>query len=643
MASASFVEIVSHFAGYLQIFHDIARDRVQYDESLAPRLSDDYTTLRPNYDHRVVLDDMETLAGPGPEPIPDDLVHFARMRPLKLSRGPQDEDFDFFPRSQAPNVPLPKPVGGGGGGGEYQVRVTYQDGGEQTQLTVHQYNFLHDDDANLSADALAAVEPLLARLNSDVLATLEQLAADAAAQIPVNWQMPQTDGGATDFVIAHDAAWADRGGTPDTHSVTPGYYVDGELQDRPSETSPPAEPEKLPDTGDGIGQWATLGSNFSINAALIVDIGEAARTMVVMGDYFKTDAIFQTNTTVDHARINVSGGDRAPSPTSAENVATNIADFAQNPSIYTGFLAQMAGPNWIVDVVDGDYYSVHAVAQINCLSDNDVATQVSSSSHYNLVSGHNEQGNLSLIYDGSVQYDLIIINGSYHGLNVIFQNNILLNNDKIVMAADGANPSQSVSSGNNSLLNEAAVVNYGGDAFDEMPGNLALIQGLLAAGMTSLDPELAGALIGHGGPLKVLYITGDYYDVNAVWQTNITSDVDVMYQLQNQPLADLMALDPDGAVTQSVTAGDNELANDAAIVDVNPDATYVGGEIYTDSILVQANLVPTGSDHAVNGDTDALVTELIAFVDDHPQDAAGPPPAAIAHSVQSDPMASVLH
>ena len=28
MASASFVEIISHFAGYLQIFQDIARDRI---------------------------------------------------------------------------------------------------------------------------------------------------------------------------------------------------------------------------------------------------------------------------------------------------------------------------------------------------------------------------------------------------------------------------------------------------------------------------------------------------------------------------------------------------------------------------------------------------------------------------------------
>lgn len=642
MASANFVEIISHFAGYLQIFHDIARDRVQYDESLAPRPPGDYTTLRPNYDYRVVPDDMETMAGPVPELMPDDPIHFVRGRPLKLLRSPQDDDSDFFPRSPAPSVPLPKPPGGGGGGGaDHHVRVKYQDGGPETQLTVHQYNFMHDDDANLPVNLLVAVEPLITQLNSDAMATIEELAADANAAIPVDWQMPQSDGGATDFLITRDAAWADGGGAPDAHSVTPGYYVNGELQERPSETTPPAEPPELPDTGDGIGQWASLGGNFSINAALIVDIGESARTMVVMGDYFKTDAIFQTNTIMDNDEVRVSGGDREPTSTSDQNVATNIADFLQNPSIYAGFPAQFAGANWIVDVVDGDFYSVHAVAQVNYLSDNDVATQVSSSSHYNLVGGYNTQGNLAQILDGSIEYDLIIIKGSYHGLNVIFQNNILLDNDKIKMAADGADPSQSVNSGDNSLLNEAAVANYGGDTFDELPANLELIESLLAAGLTSLDPELAGALIGHGGPLKVLYITGDYYDINAIWQTNITSDVDVMYQLQNQPLADLMALDTDGAVTQSATTGGNELANDAAIVDVNPDVTYVRGEIYTDSILVQADLVPAESS-AVNADTNALVTELIAFVDD-PQDTTSPPPAAIVNSVQSDPMASMLH
>ena len=455
--------------------------------------------------------------------------------------------------------------------------MTYQDGGEETQLTVHQHNFMDDNDTNLSPEALAVAEPLIAALNSDAMIAVGHLVADANAEIPANWQMTQTDGGAVEFAAAHDAAWAEREGTPDEHSVAPGYYINGELAERPTEPTAPAKFDDLPDTGHGIGQWASLGNNESINAALIADIGEGVRTMVVMGDYYKTDAFFQTNTIVDKDEVHVSGGEGEPSLTSGENVATNIADFVQNPSIYADLPSFSAGANWIVDKVDGDYYSVHAVLQTNYLSDNDVATQVSANSHYNLVGGHNQLGNLALIIDGEVQYDLIVIQGTYHGMNVIFQNNILLNNDNIVISADGADPSQSVNSGHNSLSNEGAIENYGGDDFRELIPGIKMIDSLLAVGATSLDPDLGGAIAGHGGPLRVLYVTGDYYDINAVWQTNITCDVNVMYQLQNEPSADLLALHPDEDVTQSVNTGNNQLTNDAAIVDVNPDVIYVDG------------------------------------------------------------------
>ena len=93
-------------------------------------------------------------------------------------------------------------------------------------------------------------------------------------------------------------------------------------------------------------------------------------------------------------------------------------------------------------------------------------------SHYNLVGGHNQLGNLALIVDGKIQYDLIVIQGAYHGMNVIFQNNILLNNDNIVMSADGADPSQSVNSGHNGASNEGAIENYGGDDSASCPGHL---------------------------------------------------------------------------------------------------------------------------------------------------------------------------
>ena len=164
-----------------------------------------------------------------PEPIADDPMDVFRGRPLKLSRGPQDPDFDFSPHPPNPKVPLPASGGGGGGGGEPQIRVTYQDGGEETQLTVHQHNFMHDDDTNLSPEALAVAEPLIAALNSDAMTAIEHLVADANAEIPANWQMTQNDGGAVEFAAAHDAAWAEREGTPDEHSVPAGYYINGEL------------------------------------------------------------------------------------------------------------------------------------------------------------------------------------------------------------------------------------------------------------------------------------------------------------------------------------------------------------------------------------------------------------------------------
>ena len=257
--------------------------------------------------------------------------------------------------------------------------MTYHEGGEETQLTVHQYNFMVDNDTNLSPDALAVVEPLIAALNNDAMTTIEHLVADANAEIPTNWWMTQNDGGAVEFLEAHDAAWAERGGTPDEHSVAPGYYVNGELEERPREPTPPAKFDDLPDTGHGIGQWASLGGNESINAALIADIGEGVRTMVVMGDYYKTDAIFQTNTIVDKDEVHVSGGEGTPSLASEGNVATNIADFATTPASTPDFRPTRPARTGSSIRSTATITAFTRWLQTNYLSDNDVATQVSGS------------------------------------------------------------------------------------------------------------------------------------------------------------------------------------------------------------------------------------------------------------------------
>jgi hypothetical protein len=647
MASASFVEIISHFAGYLQIFQDIARDRIEYNETLAPHRSDDYATPRPNYDLSFTPDDMDILGSPPPNLIPDDPFHLARVLAIKALSHLHDPDLDFFPPSRAPNIPLPMPGGGGGGGSaDHHIKVTYQPGGEQSEVEVHQHNIMFDNDTTLPANAVFPADGLITLLNADAVTTIQHMADAANAHIPTDWWIPQNGTGATDFLTAHDANWAANGGTPDANSVHLGYYLNGVRQD-PAPTAPdhtplPA-PAPLPDTGHGLGQWAVLGSNDSTNAALILDLTHAARTMIVMGDYFKTDAMFQTNTTIDHDQTSISGGQGTPSVITGGNVAKNVADFVQHPGVYSTIPVTYAGPNWSVDVVNGDYYNVHSVVQSNYLFDNDVITQTSADTHYNLVGGHNQLGNLSQIFDGNIHYDLIVVQGAYHGMNVIFQNNILLNNDQIKMAANGTDPSQSVNSGNNTLLNQGTIENYGGNHFSPLSADAKTIDSLLAAGATSLDPNLGAAIAGNGGTFHVLYITGNYYDVNAVWQNNVTSDVNVIYQLQNQPSAGAMSYFRDGTVAQSVSTGNDRLANNAAIIDVNPDNTYVNGHIYTDSILVQANLLPDHQDQAVNADTHTLVPELIAFVNDS-QDATHHPATttvpAVAHA---DPIASMLH
>ena len=92
-----------------------------------------------------------------------------------------------------------------------------------------------------SALCAGEINPFSCTVNNDAFTTIENLVADANAEIPANWHMTQTDGGAVEFVAAHDAAWAGREGTPNEHSVAPGYYVNGELEERPEEPAPPAE------------------------------------------------------------------------------------------------------------------------------------------------------------------------------------------------------------------------------------------------------------------------------------------------------------------------------------------------------------------------------------------------------------------
>ena len=71
------------------------------------------------------------------------------------------------------------------------------------------------------------------------------------------------------------------------------------------------------------------------------------------------------------------------------------------------------------------------------------------------------------------------------------------------------------------------------------------------------------------GTVHVLYVQGDYYDVNYLAQTNVISDADVAAQL----------LTTSDSGEQSISTGGNQAINVATIVDAGSLTTpYVQGQ-----------------------------------------------------------------
>jgi hypothetical protein len=68
----------------------------------------------------------------------------------------------------------------------------------------------------------------------------------------------------------------------------------------------------------------------------------------------------------------------------------------------------------------------------------------------------------------------------------------------------------------------------------------------------------------------------------------------------------------------------------------------VNGEIYVDTVLIQAKLIEEDDDQVVIHDTDTLVSELVAFATPTEDETNLPPPTFVAIP-QDDPMANVMH
>lgn len=631
MNTGGFTETIWHFAGYLRVFVDEVRTREIYDGEApqagsddghdrfydrAPLVTADEAVSQPVFfQARNVSDDSPAIHGLTPTPFtpPASILPSSHAFPHRLD-APDSVDYDYGYTVTSHRI----------------ITVGSQNGGTETLLSIHQVNRADDRDL-LTSDAIRYPDGTLVvppELHLD--GVLDGMLHQAESAVPREVAVLQ--GGTTQSVIqaieSRDTRWAETGspysdGSPVSHAIA-GRTVDGTLSssDPPgpgiAEIAPWRQAEDAPapsitksiaaaEPTGGVAVVSETGLNTLANAAVIVDANEAPGSMIVGGNYFFSRGIAQVNVLVDNDHVDVTvEGALNPLVQTLGNEVHNIAEFATHTMTIAPNGAA-ATPFWSVDVMPGSFYDVKSVVQFNGLNDSDRIVQAENGTYFDVKSGENAQLNLAQL-TGLDSYDVIIIRGDYHRADWIYQYNVVLDSDSAKLFATGhGSDSAVVTTGFNHLTNLADITTYDSVAFRPMlQAHYDLLDALNRHGTiltANADWQLNGS---RSGTLHVLYVPGDYYDVNVITQINVLNDADQVIQANAQP-----------GTTQGVAAGGNTVLNEAHIIDPGTLSTskYLGGDAYEESVLIQTNMI-TDTDKVTIHDTQTLVPEFVAFAHD---------------------------
>ncbi len=633
MQPGNVTEMIERFAGYLHMFRDPGRDHVVYEDALPQRVGADEFPFQPQAPSPPP--DEEFSGGPSPAPLlpmTDDGVHamLQALRPIRL------QAVAAAPLTPQKLPPLPAQHGTDHGYAFNVQRgysITYKEGGDQLDLRVHQTNLLHDDDTfggEASPDHIAAV------------GEAQQIIAHWMEDGPREAWHQRLFGDGADPVAAvlryqEAASGPDSGPSSlsDAQPLTAGRHVDGVLGSSDEAVVLPEKVERAwPE--DACGQVAETGGNVAVNAATILDAHDFRGHLVVLGDYWRTDAIIQINAYCDRDTVEGNPG-AGPALADAPTTATNVAEFLDRPVLEGGLPDTGLGRYWNVDIHEGDFFDIKTVCQTNWISDNDYVVQQMTGEYQYLSTGLNNAVNSVDISSLGKFYDIVIVLGAYREVNAIFQTNLLVDNDHVVQSgamSDGTG--SAVATAGNQLFNYAAIDKIGGTDYLPVGADLnAFVQDLLDQD-GHLDFGNGWQLGGTGTFVDVLIVTGNYYDINIVDQLNIVSDADTLQQVMSCY---------GGSMTQQAVTGDNLLMNAAAIVDVGSAGhQFVGGVTYSDAVLVQTEIVVPADEAVTVRDTQALAGEVIAFLgEDAPaqtQEAA--PDAAPSSGLHHDMLGHLL-
>ena len=363
------------------------------------------------------------------------------------------------------------------------------------------------------------------------------------------------------------------------------------------------------------GHQVVTGGNKMVNDVVMNVSWLDAPVISVMGDVVDLNLISQVNVLAEHATFS---GVLQGSLSTTFNVAmmSSTSQFAgaettdgspeqpveDNEDIYMGL-----PKNWAVTQIEGDVLTVNWVQQYSFMADDDRAdVQITGTNSY-IGLGENLIVNLASLAEIGYGYDLIMIGGDLITTNQISQMNVMLDFDSITAA--GAGP-LGVSVSDNLLFNGASISTVGINSYAAMSENFAAASKAFADGAQSIDRDVAHDDVFTGDELlTVLYIAGDFKTINWVEQTNIMGDSDQVH------LA-LDAFTAKSGMPAKLYTGSNAEINTASINVYGADSEVrVQGDVYSDALLYQADLIDTTSD-PTGVFMPALANEAVLFLAD---------------------------
>lgn len=368
----------------------------------------------------------------------------------------------------------------------------------------------------------------------------------------------------------------------------------------------------------GTSMTVNAGGNLMLNEVSLINAGVTATFVAVGGDYHTINAIIQTNIFSDHDLIDPrfpgSSNPASEAGTQAHNVASFAAVAMDNAASQLALNPGAFPTNWTVSVVHGDLAFVDWVKQYNFTSDSDTHVLTATGTTTTITTGENIGINNVSFVDIGKYFDVVLVRGNFYDGNVITQTNVLYDND-VVTWLNGSGPpagdTGSVSTSGNLLWNSASITTIGmTDIQSGLPSPYSDAMTQLGASHYDMPSSLGSYSPFEGfAHLRVLYVSGNLYDLHTITQVNVMGDADLVAAYHQTVLANSS---PD---QWAISTGSNVLANIATITDYNSVGTsaHVGGSIYTDALLIQANLVDAGAPSVpAQGQ---LANEVIAFLD----------------------------